>query len=374
MNSEKRLIFSGVLFIAMAYGISRFSYGLLLPYFKEPFGLNERVSGIISALGYLMYSFGLISIFTLFKNIQPRTALVISGILSILGLLILTCAMHAWMFATGVAITGFAAGVATAPFGNIVKEEVKYGRQDKSNGWINTGIGFGLIITGCIALIFTDRWRFTYLTLSIISGLILYWNYKKLPKVDLEQMNPHIDIRHLVSGKLMIATLLLGVGTSAYWTYFQDYIFQTDYGEWSKFFWITLGIGGVMGGLSGNGVQMLGVKKVQIITGIVLGISNILLGITNAFPLVILSTVLFGIVYVFANGVYAFWCARLYVTHPATGVVVTFICLTIGQFVGTFIAGFMLYNVGFEMMFIIYGIFSLSTILFRPMDDELEDI
>ncbi|GGB06681.1 MFS transporter [Macrococcus hajekii] len=375
MNKEKEIVFTGIVFIAMAYGISRFSYGLLLPYFGDDLDLTNRVSGVISAISYLTYCLGIVSMFTIFKYYQPRAILLISGSLSLYGLYAMMVADHYPLFGAGVIILGFSAGLATAPFGQIIKEKVQYGHQDRSNSWINTGIGLGLILVGMIVWVVGDAWRISYALFLVISLIIMYFSYKKLPKVEMSHLNYSIDLKHIFYGKkLIISTVLLGIGTSAYWTYFQSYLFQTQHADLKNLFWIVLGIGGMLGGFAGHLNERLGMTKIHIITSILLGIANITLVLTENFALMLFSTGLFGLVYVFAMGVYAFWCARLYVEYPAMGIIVTFVSLAAGQFIGTFLSGFLLEEFGFQILFYIYGVFSLMNILFRPLAEELADL
>ncbi|ULG72330.1 MFS transporter [Macrococcus brunensis] len=375
MNKQNEIVFTGIVFIAMAYGISRFSYGLLLPYFGDALELSNQVSGMISAISYLTYCLGLVSMFTILKNYQPRAILLISGSLSLYGLYNLMVAEEYPLFGAGVIILGYAAGLATAPFGQIIKEKVSYGHQDRSNSWINTGIGVGLILVGIIVWIVGDAWRISYAIFLVISLIIMYFSYKKLPKVDMSHLNYKTDLRNIFVGrKMIISTVLLGIGTSAYWTYFQSYVFQTPHDDVKNLFWIMLGVGGVLGGFAGHMNERMGTVKVHILTCVLLAIANVTLVVTENFFLMIFSTTLFGLVYVFAMGVYAFWCARCYTEYPAMGIIVTFVSLAAGQFLGTFLSGFLLERFGYQGLFYIYGAFSFLNIFFRPLAEELADI
>ncbi|TDM07908.1 MFS transporter [Macrococcus lamae] len=375
MKQEKQIVFTGIIFIAMAYGISRFSYGLLLPYFNEPLQMTNQISGMVSSISYLTYCLGIISVYTIFKQFQPRNDLLISGGLTIAGLMMLMLSTHYLLFGAGVIVLGYSAGVATAPFGYIIKEKITYGYQDRSNAWINTGIGLGLIIIGIIVFLFKGYWRYSYLTFILLSLFIVLVNYKKLPYVEMSHLNYKLDLHHIFYGrKLILSTILLGIGTAAYWTYFQSYIFKTDYKEWTSLFWVVLGIGGLLGGFAGRALERFGMTKIHIFTGLLLAIANISLILSENVLLLAISTLLFGLVYVFSMGVYAFWSARLYVEFPSMGIIVTFVSLAAGQFLGTFFSGFILESLGFQLLFIIYGLLSLVTIFFRPLADELEDI
>lgn len=375
MKEERQLVFTGIIFIAMAYGISRFSYGLLLPYFNGPLHMTNQISGIISSVSYLTYSLGIITVFTLFKNIQPRHDLLISSVLSLIGLTLLMVSMNYMVFGVGIIILGYAAGIATAPYGSIIKEKITYGYQDRSNSWINTGIGLGLIIIGLIVFFFQECWRYSYLVFILLSLFITLINYTKLPFIEMSHLNYQLDVRHLFYGrKLVLSTLLLGIGTSAYWTYFQSYIFQADFNELTSLFWVTLGIGGLLGGFAGQALEMFGIMRIHVFTGLMLALANVLLIITTNGIVIAASTVLFGMIYVFSMGVYAFWSARIYVKYPSMGIIVTFISLAAGQFIGTFFSGFILEVSGFKGLFIIYSLLSLVTIFFRPFAEELEEL
>ena len=48
--NEKKLIVVGLPMIAVTYGLSRFSYGLMLPYINDTLKMDQYTSGVISSL------------------------------------------------------------------------------------------------------------------------------------------------------------------------------------------------------------------------------------------------------------------------------------------------------------------------------------
>lgn len=85
MNAKK-LIAVGLPMIAVTYGLSRFSYGLMLPYINETMNMDQSTSGLISSLSYIAYCIAIIFAMACSNKFTPRSILVVAGLSSIIGL------------------------------------------------------------------------------------------------------------------------------------------------------------------------------------------------------------------------------------------------------------------------------------------------
>lgn len=123
----------------------------------------------------------------------------------------------------------------------------------------------------------------------------------------------------------------------------------------SSFFWVIMGISGVIGGVAGVVISKLGLRMSYLFAVMVLAASMYLITISSA-PSIYLSAVLFGISYIFLTGVFIVWGSREFPNMPALGVSLSFLLLGLGQTVGSTAAGELIQMTSFSFSFIIFSI------------------
>ena len=83
-NSDQiKLAFIGVLAVALALGIGRFSYTPILPYMREALGLSSSEAGLIGSWNYIGYLAGSLSILFPFFSKQLKPSFIVACLISI---------------------------------------------------------------------------------------------------------------------------------------------------------------------------------------------------------------------------------------------------------------------------------------------------
>ncbi|MFQ3544484.1 MFS transporter [Halobacillus rhizosphaerae] len=371
MNSNK-LIIVGLPMIAVTYGLSRFSYGLMLPYISESIHMNSSTSGLISSLSYLAYCIAIVLAMVFSRRFTPKFILMTAGFSSILGLGLIAVSSNPLLLGVGIFTAGLSTGFSSPPYAAIVNETIEKNRQNQTNSWINSGTSIGTAVTGLVAIMLGDQWRVSYLIYMGIAILVLLVNYKFLPVHHSGEKQAIIRFRKenwRNSLPLIIASILLGISSSAYWTFSRDFILNLesapDYlGEW---FWVIIGAAGLLGGTVGAVINKVGISRAYRISVVLLSTSSLTLVLVSGNKMTaFLSPTLFGSSYIFITGVLIVWGISVFKSNPSLGLGVPFVLLAFGQVIGSTLAGMIADIAGYPLLFIVYSLISVFTIILKP--------
>ncbi|MCJ7842612.1 MFS transporter [Lederbergia sp. NSJ-179] len=371
MNAKK-LIVAGLPMIAVTYGLSRFSYGLMLPYINETINMNQSTSGIISSLSYIAYCIAILFSMVCSNKLPPRTILMIAGLASIIGLGTISISPNAIVLGLGIFLAGISTGLSSPPYANIVSTNLETSLQNQVNSWINSGTSIGTAFTGAIAILMVNSWRETYLIFIVIAIFVLIVNFKFLPKQQTSEKITKVGFfnkewRHSI--QLIIASLLIGISCSAYWTFSRDFILKLEHissylGEW---LWVIIGLAGLLGGTAGAFIDKFGLMSAYRISILALSTSSLILGIYTVNNITgFLSPVLFGSSYIFMTGVLIVWGISVFKTNPSFGLGVPFLILALGQAIGSILSGVIAVISGYHTLFIGASIIGYTTLIFKP--------
>ncbi|WP_080874457.1 MFS transporter [Oceanobacillus timonensis] len=368
----KKLIAIGLPMIAVTYGLSRFSYGLMLPYISETIPMNPSTSGFISSLSYIAYCIAILFAMIFSKKITSKTILMIAGLSSIIGLGIISVSPNPIFLGLGIFLAGMSTGFSSPPYAAIVNNHVETGLQNQANSWINSGTSIGTAFTGAIAIVMADSWRETYLIFMVIAIFVLIANYKVLPKQVISEEKGTAgcskkEWSHSI--QLIIASLVIGISCSAYWTFSRDFVLNLDrvpayLGEW---FWVIIGAAGLLGGTAGVFINHFGLVRAYRVSVFILSTSSFILGV---FPenviMGFLSPAFFGSSYIFMTGVLIVWGISVFKTNPSFGLGVPFLILALGQSIGSILSGQIADISGYYVLFIGASIIGYVTLLLKP--------
>lgn len=357
---EKKLIVVGLPMIAVTYGLSRFSYGLMLPYINETMNMAQSTSGVISSLSYIAYCIAIILAMAFSNRAAPKTILIVAGFSSIIGLGIISVSGNAGVLGLGIFLAGLSTGFSSPPYADIINTNVEIRLQNQTNSWINSGTSIGTALTGVIAIIMTDSWRETYLIFMVIAIVVLFANYKVLPKNQNHALKENVKAGFSKEEwskaiPIILASLLLGISCSAYWTFSRDFMLQNesvpDYlGEW---LWVIIGIAGLLGGTAGVFIDKFGLMPAYRISVIALSTSSLLLGIFADYIMIgFLSPALFGSSYIFMTGVLIAWGISVFKSNPSFGLGIPFLILALGQALGSIFSGVIADQISYNVLFI----------------------
>ena len=370
MNAKK-VIVVGLPMIAVTYGLSRFSYGLMLPYINESINMSQSTSGVISSLSYMAYCIAIVLAMAFSNRVTPRGILVVAGILSIIGMGVISISSNPVVLGLGIFLAGMSTGFSSPPYANIVSINVETRLQNQTNSWINSGTSIGTACTGVIAIIMADNWRETYLIFMVIGIFVLVANYKVLPGNQASEKKVSVGYSKKEwkrSIQLILASLFIGISCSAYWTFSRDFMLKLDnvstyLGEW---FWVIIGLAGLLGGTAGAFIEKFGLMSAYRVSVLALSTSSLILGFYPDNDITwFLSPVLFGSSYIFVTGVLIVWGISVFKTNPSFGLGVPFLILALGQAIGSIFSGTVADISGYNNLFICSSIIGYVTLVFK---------
>ncbi|MBM7840800.1 putative MFS family arabinose efflux permease [Alkalihalobacillus xiaoxiensis] len=358
-----KYILPGIALIGVTYAFARFSFGLFLPQITESLRLSDSEAGMIGSSAYLAYTLALASAAFFIKQYQANRVIFWAGFTAVIGLFVMAIAPNFTVLLSAVFIAGLGSGWASPAYAQIVSERLSDKQADRGNTWINSGTSFGLIISGPIALFFTEYWRVAFLLFAAMALIALIWNRHTLNQHS-EKRSKRDNSKEKGSGSavlaraksIILAALLVGVSTSIYWTFSRSFL-TVEY-EWTTFasivFWVLMGVSGVVGGLSGGIINQFGLSLSYRLTLVFLISSIFLLTVSNVLA-VFSSAIFFGSMYIFMTGLFIVWSARLFNDNPSIGVSLSFLALGLGQTLGSFAGGYVIEMWSYPSAFILFA-------------------
>src|SRR5699024_216766 len=198
-----------------------------------------------------------------------------------------------------------------------IKEE----EQGKANTWINSGTSFGIILSGAGAIFLSANWRLTYIIYAGLTFLVLIWNFRNIPREPMSSRlmfeKGNLSIKG-VNGAipLVVASLILGMATSPFWTFSRSFIETAgNYSDWKlSGFWIIIGLFGILGGFSGTLIAKRGLAFAYKLGSLAIASAMVILAIwpENLF-MTYVSAGIFGIFYISISGVLLVWGIRVFI-------------------------------------------------------------
>lgn len=361
-----KYVMPGIAMIGVTYAFARFSFGLFLPQISSTLKLTESQAGTVSSIAFLSYSFALIVSSFLIQRWGSLRVIQCAGLSAVLGLIGIASSTEFTMLLLSSLIAGLGSGWSSPGYAQVAISYLKKTDRDKGNTWMNTGTSFGLILSGPIALLFTDYWRVAYLSFAAIAFIVLIWNTKVIPSeerstIKREKIN---WLSFINRAKLMLlASFIVGLSSSVFWTFSRSFL--TAEHQMSDFesvlFWVLMGASGIIGGLAGSFVEKRGMKLSFRITLLLMVISMLLIKIPGMIT-IYSSSILFGITYICMTGIFIVWSTRIFYDFPSIGVSLSFLFLGIGQSVGSSIGGAVIeatsYSIGF-IVFVVIGLLGI---------------
>lgn len=341
--------------IAVCYGLARYAFGLFLPPIAAELALTPAASGFISGAAFLSYCVAIGMAAWLTERIGPRSVALGAGVAAALGMAGMAAAPSAAWLCAAVILAGSSTGLASPPLAAAVAAGVAQARQDTVNTVINAGTSAGVALSGPVALLMGAQWRLAFACFAGAALAMALAAWRCLPQGStggtgasgtgpangqqrgqqrgqrgLPVLSP--DLRRLI-----LATFLTGVASAVVWAFGAELAAANlDWpGERAGLLWIAVGIAGIAGAAAGWLVARQGVNPVlRALQGAsLLAIAGV--GCDSGLPaLVMASGALFGAAYMLLSGVYLLWGVSALPERPATGVMLAFLTLSVGQALG----------------------------------------
>jgi len=347
---------------AVALGISRFAYGLLLPPMRADLGWSYLLAGAMNTANAFGYLLGALATPWLMRRVSPQRLLVAGAIMT--GLFMLVSGL---VTATGVLLSQrILAGVSSAFIfiaGGILAARLGAlhpGRAGLLLGLYYGGTGFGIIASALLVPATLARaashgaahaWQWPWLVLGVVCLLataLVAAPVRAIPEAQ-QQAGVQRPFRLRAFAFGLSGYFMFGVGYIGYMTFVIALLRQQGMAaSLITVFYALLGLAVVASSRIWSGMldRYRGGESLAILSGL-LGIATILPALTAAAPLVFLSGLLFGAVFL---SVVASTTALVRHNLPpqswSAGISAFTVVFAFGQIVGPSVAGWIADSAG----------------------------
>jgi predicted MFS family arabinose efflux permease len=366
------LVVSGLLVIAVTYGLTRYGFGLYLPQFRSDLGLTSGVAGGIAAGSYLAYCVAAVLGLYLVDRGRARRALWSAGVSAAGGALLVASAEAAPVLAIGALVAGSGAGAASPALVAAVARTVPPSTEPRSQVVVNSGTGAGVLAGGLVVLAWPTEWRAAWLGFAVSALLVTWWVDRSACwrplAVDPGRPGSRLRPRRLV--RPLTAGLLAGAGGAGVWTFGPDVTTGSGLStEAAGLLWCLLGGAALLGGLSGSVVRRAGLTTAWQVSAGITATGTVLLAWRPGSVVVAAAALgLFGCGFVALSGVLIAWGSRLVPAAPAQATALLFIALTAGQAAGAALLGALADAVGAPVTFVVAAGLVSAAALVAPRD------
>ncbi len=345
------MVAAGVALIAVCYGFARFTYGLFSPEFSREFALSATVSGVIGAGSYVGYCLAIVISSALTPRWGPRRVAVLAGAVATAGISTVTLAPSPLVLAAGILIAGSSTGIASPPLAAAVSQWVREDSQPRAQTLVNAGTGVGVLISGPIALLLLDQWRWAWAMFALGTAAVTWWVHATVPRdsdgarsqAPTNRADRPAAPRLPVGSTVLIAgSFIVGLSSIAVWTFGRDLITVEGNasGLIASVMWTVIGAAGIAGALSGPLTQRIGLQASWVILMVALAAGSAgLAAIPSNIWIVASAAAVFGGAYIAITGVALLWGACLYPGRVAFGVGLSFFMIAAGQAIGAPLVG-----------------------------------
>lgn len=341
---------AGACLIAVCYGLARFAYGLYLPAFQDDLELGSTASGVIAAASYAAYCVGIAASTALTARFGARTVAVSAGLLATAGCAAIAAAPSALVLGIGVTVAGSSTGVASPPLARAVADHVAARRQDRVQTVVNAGTGFGVAVSGPVALLTHEHWRAGWWAFALAAAVVSFWTWKAVPagpigaarSAGAEGQGEWRGLFPAGAWALLGGATIMGAASTAGWT-FGPALLQDAGGHGPSLTtaaWIVLGVCGLAGAAAGDLVARLSLQTAWRVLMIALSGATVVWALwPHSAVVAVVASGVFGAVYIALTGVLLVWGTRLYRGRASTGVGLAFLAIAAGQSLSAFVLG-----------------------------------
>ncbi len=347
MNAAWTLSAVGFGLIAVCYGLARFAFGLFLPQVDAELSLSPAVGGLISGGSFLGYCIAIVLGAQLTERFGACAVAIGAALVAAVGMLGIAWAPSAPWLAVSVLVAGSSTGLASPPMASAVAAVVAPARQGLANTVINAGTSAGVALSGPVALMMGAQWRTAFLLFAGVALLFAWLAARAVPRGGARQQSARAG-RPPLSGplaRLIVAALLSGAASTALWTFGSQLVAGRpgwDSGD-AAYLWIAIGAAGIAGAAAGALIARFGLAWVHwgALLALAAGILMVGLGPPTAAG-ILGGGMLFGAAYITLTGAYLVWGVQALPGRPASGVMVGFLALAVGQTAGAPLFGLLL--------------------------------
>ncbi|MFI7494661.1 MFS transporter [Kocuria sp. M4R2S49] len=338
---------AGMLLIAATYGMARFGVGLFAPSLSAQRPDLVDVLGWAGAAQFTSYSLAAVLAARLVDR-RPRAGLLLAGTTATVGCLGVAVASTPAVFVVAVFIGGLGGGFASPALVPVIDTVVDPRATATAQSVVNSGTAVGVIGAGVVASVAASlgsAWMFMALVCAVSTAAV--WCPVRaradLTGADRPAAGPSSGPARGPWRLLVLpgaAAVVAGAGSSLVWTF--GPLLVTGSGsvpaERVGWLWIALGLGGVLGILTGALVRRTGTRAGWCWCAGSLSVASAGVAVAVAAGsawAACVSMAVFGAGYMGLSGVLIFWARNVWPGRAGAGTSVLFIALATGQALGS---------------------------------------
>jgi predicted MFS family arabinose efflux permease len=336
---------SGLAVVAVAFGLSRYGYGLLLPEMRSSLGLGLGALGVIGAGSYAGYLVASLAAPRLVSLWGLRWTVVLGGLAATGGMLLCAAATGAVSLGAGITLAGASAALVWPPYIAAVETHLAVGRRPRAHGLINSGTAYGVAVAGPLSLVAGSSWRTAWIVFAVLAVAATAWCALVLgphrPPADAGERGARLRSVARRQGTGLLATAaLLGLVSGCYWTFGVEVATAAAPvgGSSGAVFQLVVGLSGVAGGAVGALLTRATLPRLLALMALALSAACLLLTTGPAW-LVLLSAALYGTAFIASIGLLVIWNTHVVPDAAATGVATSMFAMGIGLIIGPPLAG-----------------------------------
>lgn len=340
------VVLGGILFLAVAMGISRFAFTPILPFMRIDENLSFTQGGWLASSNYIGYFIGALWAGFIYKS--KKNFLLINVVMNVTSILLMGFidSYLIWIFLRFIA--GLTSGFIFVLTLSIVMDYLAVNLLTRWSGYLFSGIGIGIALSGLLVPFFeaSFHWQGSWLGLGLLSVLFLatsifLWrhlqvsNHVKVPKSE------DSNIWRGFMPWLIIAYGLEGLGYIITGTFLVDIIYNIEaLSAYAGYSWVLAGLAAIpsapiwMKLMSRfSTISMLALAYTMQIIGILLPV------LSQSVWSVLLSAISFGFTFVGLVTMSTAYARQLFPKQSAYVVSILTTFYAIGQIIGPVIAG-----------------------------------
>ncbi|MBD3924497.1 MFS transporter [Nocardioides cavernae] len=332
---------AGTLLIASTYGMARFGVGLFAPRLVAERPALAPVVGWAAAAQFVSYSVAA-SVAARVSDRRPGAAVLVAGTTAALGCIgVATTASPGWFVAL-VFLGGTGAGLASPALVRLVDAVTPPHAAATAQSLVNTGTAVGVVVAGALAFAVPSTagawWTMAALNALAAAGVLLLVRGRAgLGEPAAAASETSYDWHPLATPAA--AAVVVGAGSALLWSY--GPLIATGPGPVDDgsvgFLWIALGLGGLLGPLTGRLVERRGLARAWAWSVGAVAVASVALagavGLGLAWPAYV-AMACFGAGYMCLSGVLILWARDAWPEAAGRGTSVLFVALAVGQAVG----------------------------------------
>jgi predicted MFS family arabinose efflux permease len=343
---QLRLAGAGIAVVGVCFGMARYGYGLLLPDIRREYGLGPAALGAIGTAAYVSYLACVALAGAFAGRAGPRRTAALAGLLAALGMAIAALTHSPAGLLAGVLVGGASAGFAFPPFSDAVLAVAPAARGRVLSA-INCGTGYGVAVAAPLAVLAGSAWRTTWLLCAALALLAGAWAARVLAPGPALGASPAAGgawraLRGARTGRLLAGGVLVGLGSSAFWTFAVEQLVDAGAlsGSATRLFLGLVGVASVLATGAGGLVRRLGPGRAYAATTLAEAGGLALLALApGSLPAAVASAVLFGAAYNATVAIQVLWSVRLLASRPSLGLSAAMGANGVGLLAGPLAAG-----------------------------------